>query len=470
MFDKSQLRNVRNSLKQGADMKINTCLNRMRTAKVRQRFWKLRTRAVYAAVLLLLCVTGLFAQSTDQSNNGWGWSNLETRSHFFGDWGGRRSKLAAEGVTFDFFYVADLQANPVGGLRQTDVGWGRIRGTMDVDFGKLADWNGLTFHATGLWQFGGNLGAEIGVLANPSGLVSAHTTRLDSFWLQQALFHNRVLLRVGQFAGLDFYGNQEYGASFLIEPLDYAFGNLFPTTYESFNPAGTPAAQIQVFLWRTLYIKTAVLSGNRNPYQQDGSGFNFQIRNSPDFVSEIGFSHDLQDLNAQVSHVDYETYPGIYKFGSAYNDGKFTNAAGIQSRGNYLIYGSVNQAVYRSDVGSNRGLDTTVGFDWSPNDVNRENSTITAGARYNGPIPSRPQDAVAVGFVYTHIGDPFQSVGLPLGAPPLLGTEKAIELNYALQITPYFLFQPVYQEYIDVGGNSHIPNAAVFGFRTKIDF
>jgi porin len=96
------------------------------------------------------------------------------------------------------------------------------------------------FHVTGLWQFGGNLGADIGVLANPSGLVSAHTTRLDSFWLQQAFLGNHLFIKAGQFAGLDFYGNQEYGASFLIDPLDYVFGNLFSTTYESFNPAGTP--------------------------------------------------------------------------------------------------------------------------------------------------------------------------------------------------------------------------------------
>src|SRR5271163_4215262 len=204
-----------------------------------------------------------------------------TQKYLFGDWGGERSALAAKGVTFDFFYVADLQANPSGGLEQREVGWGRIRGTVDIDFARLAEINGLTFHATGLWQFGGNLGADIGTIANPSGLVSAHTTRLDSFWLQQAFFSNKLFVKAGQFAGLDFYGVQEYGASYLIEPLDYALGNLFPTTFESFDPAATPAAQIQVIPWRTFYIKAAVLSGNRNPYQQDTTGFHFQIKDSP---------------------------------------------------------------------------------------------------------------------------------------------------------------------------------------------
>ena len=91
-------------------------------------------------------------------------SDDRPRQYLFGDWGRERSSLASKGVTFDFFYVSDLQANPVGGLEQTQAGWGRIRGTMDIDFGKLTDWNGLTFHATGLWQFGGNLGADIGTL------------------------------------------------------------------------------------------------------------------------------------------------------------------------------------------------------------------------------------------------------------------------------------------------------------------
>lgn len=49
--------------------------------------------------------------------------------------------------------IAGLQANPVGGTRQAEAGWGRIRGTVDIGFGKLSEWNGLTFHATALAKF-----------------------------------------------------------------------------------------------------------------------------------------------------------------------------------------------------------------------------------------------------------------------------------------------------------------------------
>jgi carbohydrate-selective porin OprB len=78
-------------------------------------------------------------------------------------------------------------------------------------------------------------------------------------------------------------------------------------------------------------------------------------------------------------------------------------------------------------------------------------------------------DTIAFGFVHTKIGDPFRSIDIPLRAP-MLGSEKAIELNYAAYLKPYLMCQPVFQYYWDVGGNSRVPDAAVMGFRVIIDF
>src|SRR5215475_15652994 len=169
---------------------------------------------------------------------------FSSRPYLLGDWGGERTALAEKGINFDFFYITDMQANPTGGLQQTYAGWERIRGTVDINFDKMIQWQGLSFHATGLWQSGANLGGKIGTLANPSDLVSQHATRLDSFWIQQLFLHDRLRIRAGQLAGLDFYGNQEYGGSWLIEPMGYAFGNLFSSIFESFNPAGTPGVEV----------------------------------------------------------------------------------------------------------------------------------------------------------------------------------------------------------------------------------
>jgi porin len=153
----------------------------------------------------------------------------------------------------------------------------------------------------------------------------------------------------------------------------------------------------------------------------------------------------------------------------AFNGGKFSDPAGHTSNSNYLIYGMASQAVFRTDAGSNRGLDATFGFDWSPGDVSRENVQITAGTRFNAPFGSRKMDRVACGFVYSKISDPFRDFGELLGGTRL-GSEKAFEVNYSLQVTPYFLLQPTFQYYVRVGGNPALSNTPVLGFRTKVTF
>jgi carbohydrate-selective porin OprB len=122
------------------------------------------------------------------------WANSP---YMLGDWGGERTALERSGIVFNVVSVNDFLAD----TRSDVANWGRVRGTLDIDFGKAELVQGLTFHITALWQSGGNMGTYIGSIANPSSLVSADTTRLDSWWFQQALAHNKVFIRAGQFAG-----------------------------------------------------------------------------------------------------------------------------------------------------------------------------------------------------------------------------------------------------------------------------
>jgi carbohydrate-selective porin OprB len=374
----------------------------------------------------------------------------------FGAWNGERTRLEHLGITFSFLSVNDFLADGKG----DDANWSRVRGTMDVDFGKAELFPGLRFHVTGLWQGGGNMGAYIGSIANPSSLVSADTARLDSWWFEQALANDKLFVRVGQFAGLDFYGVQADGASYILEPLGYAIGNLFPADYESFDPAATPAAEIRFAPSKHIYFKSAIFSGNRNPYHDDISGFHLKFKDSPVIATEAGY------LVAPDASTTKKTYPGSYKFGATTNPGPFTDiVTGARSSTNYLLYFMANQTIYRQQAGSDRGLDFNFAFDWTPDSFTRNYSQITGGLRYHGLVPHRGNDTLAVGVVYSRISPELNRAYTSLGLLPF-GSEKAVEVNYALKVTRWFTFQPVVQHYFDTGANPTNRSSTVAGFRT----
>src|ERR1700736_6193593 len=147
--------------------------------------------------------------------------------HLIGEWDGERSRLEERGVRFDFQYVSDSLWNIKSEQKERFASWNRFRGTVDIDLGTLVGQHRLYFHATALWQGGGNLGAYLGLLASPSGMSSTNTFRLDSWWIEKRWLDERITARVGQVAGQEFYGAQHDAASFMFEPMGSVLGNLF---------------------------------------------------------------------------------------------------------------------------------------------------------------------------------------------------------------------------------------------------
>jgi porin len=380
--------------------------------------------------------------------------------HLFGEWGGERTHLLERGARFDFQYVSDFLWNIESRQKERFASWNRFRGTVDIDFGKLSGRHDLYFHATALWQGGGNLGAYLGLLTSPSGMSSMNTTRLDSWWLEKRWLNERLTARVGQFAAQDFYGAQHYAASFIFEPMGYALGNLF-TDFESFDPPSTPAAEVRVVPVHHLYAKSMVEAEDRNPFAHNPTGLVPQFRGTPVSVSEIGFTlgKDACSVRAFDTIDGRKGYSGLYQFGASYNPGKFTTASGVPQSGNYLLYWMANQALWRVDPKGAKGLDGTLAFDWSPPDVNRNNTMLTAGLRFNEPLPLPIHNTMSLGYVRNRLSHQF----VPQARP-----EHGIEFNTLLDPLPMLLLQPVIQYYANVGGTTQ--HDVVFGFRAKVEF
>ncbi len=384
--------------------------------------------------------------------------------HLLGEWGGERTRLLERGVRFDFQYVSDSLWNIESQQKERFASWNRFRWTVDIDFRKMAGQHDLYFHATALWQAGGNLGAYLGLQTSPSGMSSMNTCRLDSWWLEKRWLNERLTARVGQFAAQDFYGAQHYAASFIFEPMGYALGNLF-TDFESFDPPSTPAVEVRAVPIHNLYVKSMVEAEDRNPFAHNSTGLVPQFRGTPVSVSEIGFTpgKDATSVRAFDTVESRKGYSGLYQFGASYNPGKFTTASGIPQSGNYLLYWMGSQALWRLDPTGAKGLDGTFAFDWSPPNINRNNTMLTAGLRFNEPLPLRIHNTMALGYVQNRFSQQFALQGAPPTRP-----EHGVEFNTLLDPLPMLLLQPVIQYYVHAGGTTQ--HDVVFGFRTKVEF
>src|SRR5215468_6872275 len=233
-----------------------------------------RIICLFCSVVCVLAIPA-FAQTTlDETLSGP--DSHETgqgpHGHLLGDWGSERSRLFERGVRFEFQYVSDSLWNLKSEQPGRFASWNRFRWTVDIDFGALSGQHGLYFHATALWQGGGNLGAYLGTLTSPSGMSSENTCRLDSWWIEKRWLDDRVTARVGQFAGQDFYGAQHYAASFIFETMGYALGNLF-TDFEPFDPPSTPAMEVRVVPFHDIYVKSMVEAEDRDPFAHNQTGF-----------------------------------------------------------------------------------------------------------------------------------------------------------------------------------------------------
>ena len=419
------------------------------------------------AVLCLFAVRAYSLQAQEETLGGP--DSHETgqgpHGHIFGEWGGERTRLLEHGVRFDFQYVSDSLWNIKSQQKERFASWNRFRGTVDIDFGALLGWHDLYLHATALWQGGGNLGTYLGLLTGPSGMSSANTCRLDSWWIEKRWLEERVSTRVGQFAGQDFYGAQYYAASFIFEPMGYALGNLF-TTFESYDPPSTPAMEIRVVPIHHVYVKSMVLAGVRLPFSQNPTGLVPKFNGTPVSVSEIGFTPGKRASSVRAFDTvgSRKGYSGLYQFGASYNPGKFTSPTTSAPRsGNYLLYWMASQALWRVDPKEAKGLDATFAYDWSPEDVNRNSTLLTAGLRFNEPLPLPFHNTMSLGYVQNHLSPDFP----PTGAASWK-TEHGVELNALFDLAPTMLLQPVVQYYANVGGGPQ--RAVVFGFRTKVEF
>lgn len=117
--------------------------------------------------------------------------------------------------------------------------------------------------------------------------------------------------------------------------------------------------------------------------------------------------------------------------------------------------------VYREPDTLDQGLTPwAVGAFLPRESINEVPAFFGAGLVQKGLIPSRDDDRTAIGFFYGKL-----SGDLDPG-----GSEKILEINHTVQLTPWFYVRPDLQLVFDPAGVSSANTAVVFGGEIGISF
>jgi porin len=394
--------------------------------------------------------------------------SLWSQQYLLGDWGGERTNLEKQGVSFDFNDIGDFLTDVSGSQTHHATYFGRFRATTDIDFNKLANFDG-EFFFSGIYQYGRNLSGDyLHTNTLTSSIAGVESVRIDQLWYQQGFANNMFKVKLGQLAAVNEFGATDFFDILMNDELGYAPNALF-STRQPFSPAGKPG----VILWGDLssitpgmYVKAGIFTAYDNPYRPDSNGIYYYDDFNHGMVAsfELGYKEPT------------DAYAGTYKVGlNANDDVRYTNpATGQLYHGDFNAYGIVEKTVYHpmdqdGKLDTKKGLDLLFQFVGEPGDRNSLQYEFTAGGRYTGLFPCRPDDKVGFGLIYSDNGIAFSEASRAEGGPGL-GGETTLELDYQYNPAPWLSIQPDLQYIIDPSGIQSRDDILVVGLRTIVHF
>jgi porin len=415
-----------------------------------------------------------------------------------GDWGGVRSYLERNGITFKLNYTNDFLKNIGGGIKPGAVGLGVFQPQLDLDLEKLVGWEGGKFHTHGLITHGPFFSSTyLGNILAVSNLEAGPVARLYSFWYQQSAFSDRLSVRAGLMSADSLFLQSKTAANFINNGISW------PEFLAANLPAGGPAyplpdpgIRVQVKPVDEVAFQAAVFSG-------DPSGRNGSNQSLPLPTGTVISFRGGAFLIAEASYLpnqgkDAKGLPGAYRIGAWYHtsprfgDQRFDNtglslanpmSTGIpfDHIGDGGVYGVIDQMLYRVRGTDDQGLSAFIRAGGVPNDRNLINFYADAGLLYKGLIPHRPEDKIGVAAAYARIGNNARRLDADTAFfsdsfYPVRSAEAMIEMMYQAQLTPWWMVQPEVQYIIRPDGGvlnndgGLRPNAWVILIRSALSF
>ena len=411
-----------------------------------------------------------------------------------GDPTGLRKRLNDHGVSYNVIYTNDVLGNFSGGIQRGTIDQGKFEGQLLVDLEKLAGWNATTFYANvfGIYNTGRMRRDYVGGMNTIAAIEATPAVRLSELWMER--WFGPVSFRIGQLAA---------DAEFFYSDLSQIFlQSDWPTIGAVNLPGGGPAYPLSALGARIKYEFPKDASLLFAIFNGDPAG---PCSSDPDTCNRYGLNFRLQDPAFMIGELQFRRNRGkndtglatTLKIGGWAHIGQFadkrfddtgmllanpaSNRVPLMHRGDYGLYGVIDQQIYRPRGGSgDSGISVFSRGSVSPqSDRNLVNFYIDGGIVFAGLVPKRPNDTFGASVIYARFSngirgfDQYRINFGELSTPPR-DYETNLELTYVAQIVPGWTIQPVYTSIWHPSHPSQTgvrsPDAQVAGVRSVIRY
>jgi len=374
--------------------------------------------------------------------------------------------LADTGIELELSTAQIYQQNVRGGI-STHRKTGRFSGSYDLelsaDLEKLLRIQGARLYMLTEGSFseginGPSVGSFFGVNDDAAGDRSIDITEL---WYEQSWFEQTLRIRLGKIdltGGFEHHGcpvafdcsayaNDE-NAQFLNSALVNNPAIPFPD-----NGLAIAAYYSPVDLW---YISAAIADDQADARE---TGFRTAFNDEDYFfyIFETGITPELNSANGPLQ--------GAYRAGLWYDpQPKERFSDGITCRDDTGFYISFDQMLCRENDNSEdtQGLAAFGRYGWADSKVNELARFWSAGVQYQGLIPDRDDDVLALGFAQGIFSDD--------AADFTDDYESTLEIYYRADISPWLALSPSAQYIANPGGDKSVGDAVVLGIRALMRF
>ena len=391
--------------------------------------------------------------------------------YLLGDWNGKRTELAQQGVKFeanlltDTAYLADGGRNEGADPLTSAQLW---LGTQ-LDMEKLAGWDGVTVRAVATARQGQStsvrdLQGDAAQWANVQGTFGRgnQDSRLTELSIEKNYKEQGLSIKAGRLGlGMDFnvMACDFASTAFCAAQMGKWQGNIW---------MNTPVAQWGARVKQQLNPDVAVQVGVYEFNPDNGNGAKEGQGWSLDTDNADGVTIPAEVIWTPKSLVN--GLPGSYRVGGMYNTADDVAnqkdvATGEGKNRTFAGWLAVEQQLTSTGNGR-QGLHSFANFTWHDRDTNKVDNSQQLGLKYIGLVDSQPNDILGLAVNRVHVNDRFADSRPVYDA----SAEYNIELNYSYNATKWLMLRPNLQYVINPGSSNKVDNALVLGLTTRVIF